>query len=43
MYIYEKDKIFQTIESRKPRGDVDNSFGLKGSFSFLNITDKFLA
>ena len=41
-YIYMEDKIFQIIESRKPRGNVDNPFNLKGLFSCINIADKFL-
>ena len=27
--VYEKVKIFEIIESRKPRGTVDNPFGLE--------------
>ena len=42
-YIYEEDKIFEIIESRKPRRTVDDPFGLKGLFSCINIADKFLA
>ena len=43
MYIYEEDKIFKIIESKKPRGNVDDPFGLKRLFSCINIADKFLA
>ena len=41
--VYEKIKIFETIESRKPRGNTDKPFGLKRFFSCVNIPDKFLA
>ena len=41
--VYEKVKIFEIIESRKLRGHVDDSFGLKKFFSCINIPDKFLA
>ena len=41
--MYEEDKMFGIIESRKPRGNVDNPFGLKGLFSCINIADKLLA
>ena len=40
--VYEKAKIFEIIESRKPRGNTDNPFGLKRFFSCVNIPDKFL-
>ena len=30
--VYQKVKIFETIESRKSRGNVDNPSGLKRSF-----------
>ena len=43
MYIYQEDKIFEIIESRKPRGNVDDPFCLKRLFSCINIADKFLA
>ena len=43
MCIYEEDKIFEIIESKKSRGNVDDLFGLKGLFSCINIADKFLA
>ena len=42
MYIYEEDKIFEIIQSRKPRRNVDDLFGLKKLFSCINIEDKFL-
>ena len=41
--VYEKIKIVEIIESRKPRGDLDDPFGLKRFFSSVNIPDKFLA
>ena len=41
--VYEKVKIFEIIESRKPRGNTDDLFGLKRFFSCINIPDKFLA
>ena len=41
--IYEKVKISEIIESRKPRGNTDDPFGLQTFFSFINISDKFLA
>ena len=41
--VYERVKIFEIIESRKLRGNVDDQFGLKRFFSFMNIPDKFLA
>ena len=43
MYIYDEEKTFGIIESRKPRGYVDDPFGLKRLFSSINIADKFLA
>ena len=44
MYIYiRKIKSFGMIEPRKPRGKVDDPFGLKSLFSCINIADKFLA
>ena len=36
--VYEKVKIFEIIESRQPRGNTDNSFGLKRLFSCINIS-----
>ena len=41
--IHEKVKILEIIESRKLRGSVDDPFGLKRFFSYINIPDKFLA
>ena len=41
--VYEKVKIFETTESRKPKGNTGNPFGLKSSFSCMNIPDKFPA
>ena len=35
-------KIFEIIESRKPRGNVDDLFGLKRYLSGINIPDKVL-
>ena len=47
MYIYEEDKIFEIIESRKLRGNVEDPFDLKRciniNISCINIVDKFLA
>ena len=40
--VYEKVKIFKIIESRKPRGNTNDLFGLKRFFSCINIPDKFL-
>ena len=41
--VYQKVKIFEITESRKPMGNKDNPFGLKRFFSCINISDKFLA
>ena len=41
--VYEKVKIFETIESRKARGNTDDPSGLKRFFSCINIPDDFLA
>ena len=41
--VYQKVKIFEITESRKPMGNKDNPFGLKRFFSCTNISDKFLA
>ena len=41
--VYEKVKIFEIIESRKPRENVDDPFGLERFFSCINIPHKFLA
>ena len=39
--VYEKVKIFEIIESRKPKGNTDHSF--TQFFSCITILDKFLA
>ena len=39
--VYEKVKIFEITESRKPRGNTDNPFGLKRVFSCKNIPDNY--
>ena len=41
--VYEKVKIFEIIESRRPRENKDDPFGLKRFSSCINIPDKFLA
>ena len=41
--VYEKVKILEIIEPRKPRGNTDHSFGLKKFFPYISISDKFLA
>ena len=41
-HIYEKVKIIEKIEPRKPWGNRDKPFGLKKFSSCINITDKFL-
>ena len=41
--VYEKVKIIEITESRKPRLNTDNPFGLKRFFSCINIPDKVLA
>ena len=41
--VYEKVKIFEIIESTKPRGNTDDPFGLKRFFSCINTPDNFLA
>ena len=41
--VYDKVKIFEKMESSKPRGKLDDPFGLKRFFSCINIPDKFLA
>ena len=41
--VCEKVKIFEIVESRKPRGNTDDPFSLKSFFSGKNIADKFLA
>ena len=40
--VHEKVKIFERIESRKLRGNVDDPLDLKKVFSCINISDKFL-
>ena len=40
---YEKVKFFEIIESRKPRRNKNDPFGLKRLFSCINIPDIFLA
>ena len=40
--VHDKVKTFETIESRKLRGNVDGPLGLKRFFSCINIPDKFL-
>ena len=39
--VYEKVKIFEIIELRKIRGNVDEPFNLKKFFCSKNIPDKF--
>ena len=41
--VYERVKIFEIIESRKLRGNIDDPFGLKRFFCCMNIPDTFLA
>ena len=41
--VREKVKILEKFESTKLRGNVDDPFGLKRFFSYINIPDKFLA
>ena len=41
--VYQKVKIFEITESRKPMGNTDDPFSLKRFFSCINISDKFLA
>ena len=41
--VYDKVKIFEIIESRKLRGNADDTFGLNRLFTCINIPDKFLA
>ena len=40
---YEKVKVFEIIESRKPRGNTDDPFYLKTFISCIYIPDKYLA
>ena len=41
--VYEKVKIFEIIESRKPTGNPDDPFTVERFFSYINIPVKFLA
>ena len=41
--VYDKVKIFEIIESKKPRGNLDDPFRLKRFFPGINIPGKFLA
>ena len=41
--VREKVKILEKFESTKLRGNVDDPFGLKRFFSYINIPGKFLA
>ena len=41
--VYDKVKIFEIIESKKPRGNLDDPFGLKRFFPGINIRGKFVA
>ena len=41
--VYWRVKICEIIESRKPRGNVGDPFGLKRFFSCINIQNKVLA
>ena len=41
--VYQKIKIFEITESRKPMGNTGDPFRLKRFFSCINISDKFLA
>ena len=38
MHIRRKVKIFEIIESRKLRGNVDATFGTKRFFSYIDIS-----
>ena len=40
--LYEKVTIFEIIDLRKLRGNVEDRFGLKRFLSCRNIPDKFL-
>ena len=40
--VYEKVGVFEIIESRKLRVNVDEPFGLRRLFSCINIPNKFL-
>ena len=41
--IHEKVEVLEKIESRKFKGNVDDSFGFKKFFSYINIPDQFVA
>ena len=41
--IHEKVEVLEKLESKKIRGDVDDPFGLRKIFSYVNIPDKFPA
>ena len=41
--VYEKVKIFEIIESRKLKGNMDALFGIKSFFPYIKISDKFWA
>ena len=41
--VYQKVKIFEIIELRKPMGNTDDPFDLKRFFSCINISAKFVA
>ena len=43
VYVYEEDKIFETIESGIHRGNAGDPFNIKRLYSRINIADKFLA
>ena len=38
--VYEKVRMFEIIESRKPRENTDDLFDLKRFFSCINMPDK---
>ena len=40
--LYEKVTIFEIIDLKKLRGNVEDRFGLKRFLSYRNISDKFL-
>ena len=41
--LYENFKIFELVESRKLRGNLEDPFGLIRFLSCINIPDKFIA
>ena len=43
VYVYEEDKIFETIESGLHRGNAGDPFSIKRLYCRINIADKFLA